>query len=637
MTFEMWFTLAVLIIAIVLLITEWVRIDIAAVGVVIALIAGGILPLNQGLAGFSNSAVISIAALFVVGGAVFKTGLADLIARQLMTFAGGNEARLLAVLMVSVAGMSAFISSTGVVALMLPAVVSLAAQLKINTSRLLIPLAYSALLGGSLTLIGTPPNLILSDALREGGYSGFSFFSFTPIGLLLLGIGLVYMLTVGKWLLPDRTPPQRSQAATTPGELFDLYRLPDNLYRLRVLANSPLVGQTLAASRLGSEFHLTVISIERKNDRKNERQNKNGNGENGHGLMTRLPIGRSPSVISIRHPEFDTVLQANDVLLVQGEGDAMARAAGYWQLAVMAKKPIAEGDLITNEVGIAEVLLRPRSTLLGQSLADLRFGSKYHLTVLDIRPTGDEQIEDIKTRPLRLGDVLLVQGEWKDIFELKNLRRDFIVMGEREAEKVGAFSHYDKAPYAFVILVGMVIIIALNILELAPAAMLAGVLMVLAGCLTMDDAYESIDWKSLMLIAGILPMSTALVEVGLVAEFSTGFVDTFGNAGPTLILASMLLLTLMLTQLLSNTASALLLAPLALATAETLGVRPHSFMLGVALAASLAFVTPIASPVNTLVMSAGHYRFNDYVKSGLPLTVMLLIVLVLVLPILYPF
>ncbi|MBZ0296358.1 MAG: SLC13 family permease, partial [Anaerolineae bacterium] len=296
MTPDMWFTLAILLVAIVLFVTEWIRLDVVALGVVVALMLTGILTVDEAISGFSSKVVLSFAALFIVGGAVFNTGLAAYIGDRILRLANGSETRLLLVLAVSIGVMSAFISSTGVVALMLPAVVSLANSMKTSTSKLLIPLAFSALLGGSTTLIGTPPNLVVSETLQSAGYPAFDFFSFTPIGGLLLAVGVIYVMTIGRRLLPDRQPSQAVQQASTPGELFELYRLPDNLFRLRVQSRSPLVGRSLGEANLRRDYDLTVVAFSRQP--KNQRT-----------LLGRRHNGET------HRPSPETTLAADDVLV----------------------------------------------------------------------------------------------------------------------------------------------------------------------------------------------------------------------------------------------------------------------------------------------------------------------------------
>ena len=608
-------TLAVLVIAIGLFIWDRLGVDIIALLVLIALLAAGIITESEALAGFSNKTVISIGALFIVGGAVFQTGLADVIANRILKVAGTSYTRLLVVLMFAVAIMSAFISSTGVVALLLPSIMSLAAKTRLPPSRLLIPLSISALLGGASTLIGTPPNLLAAEKLRLGGYETFSFFSFTPISITILLVSVLFVTTFGKRLLPERQAVQKVQPVTTPAELFNLYRLPESLYRLRVDAQSPLIGKTLPESNLREQFELSVLSIIHAN-------------------------GRRPGATSVsRRAEPlrpNTHIQAEDILIVQGSVDAVSQAAAYWRLAIMANEPVVEQDVITNEVGIAEVMLRPRSTALDKTLTDLNFGRTHRLTVLDIRRPGSEGTLDLKNTPLRFGDMLLVQGQWKDIFELKQQRRDYIVMGEPEAAELGAFQRAERAPIVLIVLAIMIITIIINPDLLTLASLSAAIAVVLTGCISMDEAYESIDWKTLILIAGMLPLSTALVKVGVVDSVATSLREGLGGMGIYAVIAGLFVITAIFTQVLSNTVTTVLIVPIAIVAARDLGVAPQAFVMAVAIAASMAFGTPIASPVNTLVMSPGNYKFSDYARIGLPLIVISMVITLILLPLLFP-
>jgi di/tricarboxylate transporter len=610
MTADMLLTLVILFIAIVFFVTEWLRVDVVALGVLLALMLSGILTVEQGIAGFSSKAVISIGALFIVGGAVFHTGLANVIAAQILRVAGEDERRLLLVLMISVAVLSAFISSTGVVALMLPALVSLSNRRNIAPSRLLIPVAYCALLGGTATLIGTPPNVIASDALIAGGFGGLPFFSFAPPGVALVAIGTAYMLFFGAKVLPTRKPIAAFQSVETPEQLFDIHNLPDKLFRLHVLNGSTLAGETVESSRLRADHNLTIVRILRDTPTRRE-------------------------VISHIVPE--TVFQQDDIIIVQGDSEAVQATCNQWQAGFMLNENVERGDIITGDLGIAEVLLRPRSELLGKTLREANFGAIYRLTVLAInRPGGDIPI-GLKDTALKFGDMLIVQGAWDDIFALKRQRHDFVVMGEPEAAQMGAFARTRQAPFALFILAGMVLLIALNIMELTTASLLAAVMMVLAGCLTMDEAYRAIDWKSLVLIAGMLPMSTALEQVGAVSAVSSGLIGILGSLGPVAVLAGLFLMGMVFTQVLSNTTTAVLLAPVALLTAAEMGVAPQAFMVGIVFSTSLAFATPVASPVNTLVMTAGNYKFSDYARAGILLMIIGMLISLIILPLLWGF
>ncbi len=623
MTLEMWVTLAILIGAIILFVTEWLRVDVVALGVVVLLMVTGILTTSQALAGFSNSIVLIVASLFIVGGALQQTGLATMIGQRILSIAGRDEVRLTVVVMVAGGALSGFMSDTGTVAVLLPAIVSLARAANVSPSKLLIPLSYAALLGGATTLIGTTPNIIVADMLREQGEETFHFFSYTPIGLLMLVTGIFFMVLVGRRILPDNKPVGTyEEQVHSPRELLDLYRLPDNLFRLRVPPESNLANQTLAGARLGESFGLTVLDIQRQPPPQ---------------AVVRLGEQRlilQPALSTV-HPTPDTTLQANDVLIVQGGELAVHEAVAYWHLVMQPVQPADEQALINQEAGIAEVLLPPRSSLVGKTLVDVRFGSTYKLTVLSLtRPAALGRL-DLKTTPLQFGDILLVQGYWHDILALRRKPRDFVVVGQPET-MLGAPNRH-RAPVALLILVAMLVALVAGVGDVAMVSMAAGLLMVLSGCLSMDDAYDAIDWKSIVLIAGMLPMSTALQQVGLVARFAQGLTDGLGGFGPLVVMAGLFLLTSAFTQVLSNTATTVVVAPIALATARELGVQPQAFMLAVSIAASMAFASPVASPVNTLVMGAGGYRFSDYIRAGVPMALIMLVVAVVGIPLLWPF
>jgi len=623
MTIDMWLAVLILSLAILFFITEWLRVDVVALGVVVALMLSGLLTTQEAISGFSNPAVLAIAALFVIGGAVLQTGLAATIGKHILKVAGTNPARLTVVIMGTVALLSGFMSDTGTVAVLLPAITSLALSAGISASKLLIPLSFGSLLGGATTLIGTPPNIIVSDLLRANELRPFLFFDYTPIGLILLLAGIIFMLFIGRHILPATTPQQDVQRVETPEELLALYRLPDNLYRLRVRRNSPLDGKTLATARWRDRFDVNVLDILRPLEVQSSA--KFGQTEillntNGHESIT---------------PKADTIFQTGDILLVQGSSTDISQLAATWNLGVQPAQAVDERTLISDEVGIAEILLPPRSDLVGETLVAARFGSRYHLTVLAIHRPGVDGSLDLKSTALRFGDILLVQGPWKNIMALRKKRRDFVIMGEPESMSIHPTRA--KAPIALVILLSMLVFIVTNTLSVTAASLLAALAMILTGCLTIDDAYEAVDWKSIVLIAGMLPMSIALERVGLVALVAQGLTETLGQTGPLWVLGGLFLLTSLFTQLLSNTATTVLIAPIGLAAAQQLGVQPYAFLMTVAIAASLAFATPVASPVNTLVMGAGQYRFSDYAKVGLPMILVMLIISMVLLPLLWPF
>ncbi|HEY5730000.1 MAG TPA: SLC13 family permease [Anaerolineales bacterium] len=623
MTIEMYIALGILLFAIIFFITEWLRVDVVALIVVIALMISGLLKPSEAIAGFSNPVVLTIAALFVIGGGVLQTGLAATIGNTILKIAGTNPTRLIVTVMLAVALLSAFMSDTGTVAVLLPAVISLAASARISPSKLLIPLSYGALLGGAATLIGTPPNLIVSDILRESGTEPFKFFDYTPIGLLLIAAGVLFMLTIGKRLLPDHVQIQDLQHLPTPEEITRRYQLPDNLFRLRVRQLSPLIDKTIAEGEFGAHFNINIVELRR-----------------APSPRTRLKVGEMRLVWQAdkqktMKPSVETTFQAEDLLIVQGTAADVAHLAASWNLGVQPAEPDDDKSLLNQEVGFAEVLLPPESQLIGKTLTDLRFGSQYHLSVLGIQRPGANEPLSLKTTKLHFGDVLLVQGPWEKIIALKKQRRDFVVMGQPESMLGPA--NRSKAPIAAVVMVIMLFTMIGEVLPLTTTSMLAGLVMILTGCLTIDEAYGYIDWKSIVLVAGMLPMSIALEKVGLVNLGAESLTNTLGSLGAIWVLGGLFLTTSLFTQVLSNTATAVLIAPLALAAAHNLNAQPHAFLMAVGIAASMAFASPVASPVNTLVMGAGNYRFSDYIKIGVPMLLIGLIISMVALPLLFPF
>lgn len=625
MTIEMWIVIGILVTAVVLFISEKVRVDVVALGVVVVLMLTGILSTGEALAGFSSTAVLTIGALFIVGGGVMNTGLAGTIGRRILAISGTDEKRLIVVLMGAVALLSGFMSDTGTVAVLLPAVIVLAKNAKMSPTKLLIPLSFGSLLGGASTLIGTPPNIIVRDVLVSNGYEPFAFFSFTPMGVVLIITGILFMLVIGSRLLPERRSRADAQRVQTPKELVAEYKLPDQLLRLRVRRGSGLIGKTVAETRLGHDFAVRVLKIMRLVEVRPSFRFAQQRSKNHPARPKAVPIV----------PDTATTIQLDDELIVKAEPEDITMAAAKWDLGVMPAKPKDEKALIDREVGIAEVVLPRRSGLVGKTLADLRFGSRYALTVLQIHRPGETKQLDLQETKLQFGDILLVQGPWEKIVALKDKRRDFVVIGQPES--MIEAPRKERAKVALLILVGMLLVMITGLTSLTAAAMLAGLLMVATGCLTMDEAYEFIDWRSLFLIAGMIPLSTALEKVGVVDAAAGGLVDSLGVYGPLAVLAGLFLFTSVFTQVLSNTATTVIVAPLALAAAVELGVTPHAFLMAVAVAASMAFATPVASPTNTLVMAAGEYSFGDYAKVGVPLILLALIEVIILLPLLFPF
>jgi di/tricarboxylate transporter len=615
-------TLLILAAAIMFFISEWLRVDLVALSVVVALLLTGILTTGEAVAGFSNSAVITIAALFVVGGGVMQTGLAAMIGRRVLAIAGSGQIRLTLVLMLAVAMLSSFLSDTGTVAVLLPAVLVLSRSAKIPPGKLLIPLSYGSLLGGALTLIGTTPNLITAELLAKAGYTPFRFFSFTPVGLLVLVAGMVFILLIGRNFLPDRQRNYREMEIEDPTELIERYRLKENIFNLRVRQNSPLIGKPLQQTNLGHDYQIICIQINRQET---------------PGMLSQLIPSRQESSGHWHSivPMKDTVFEVHDILVLEGTPSKINHAAVEHKLSILPAAPEQGEEIINQEIGIAEVLIRPRSNLLGKTILEQGLGSRCHVNVIGILAADGSRKNDIRKRTLQAGDTLLVQGLWSDIISMRENSRDFVLLGQPEAIQAAPASK--RASVALLILAGMLAIMIGGWLPVADASLLAALSMVLSGCLSMDEAYQSVDWKSVVLIASMLPMSTALDKVGLVGLAADILTAQLGSFGPVAVLAGLFLFTTVMTQVLSNTATTVLVAPIALTAAQSMGLEPYAFMMAVALAASMAFATPVASPPNTLVMGAGGYRFIDYMKIGIPMIIIAGVVAMFALPVFFPF
>ena len=618
---DIWITLVLLGAAILFFVTEWLSVDLVAIGLVISLMVTGILTVEEALAGFSSPIVITIATLFIVGGAVMETGLADSVSGKIIQYAGKSKSRLMVLIMSTVAILSGFISGTGTVAVMAPAIISISRKKGINPSKLLIPLSFASMLGGAMTLIGTAPNIVVSDLLAENGFQPFTFFDYTPIGLVLLFIGILYITLAGRWLLPDRKSGTELQRVDSPEELMKVYKLPEDLYRLRIRQGSPLAGKSLLESDLGSSYGVNVLEIFRAEETPGRTPIKS--------LRFLADEKLGGQTISAKD-----MLLPNDLLICQGKLNDISHASAALRLGVQPAEPVDHKALVNDEVGVAEILLPPRSQMIGKSLVSSRFGSLYQLTVLGINRPGPEKRLSLKDTALQFGDTLFVQGPWKNIQALSGQRKDFVVVGQPEAMK--GTPPRSKMVLSALIMLGMLVFLIAGWLPLATTAMIAAFLMIISGCLNMKQAYNSVDWRSIVLIAGMLPMTTALQNVGLVQIGSNWVASILGGLGIVPTLASLFLITSLFTQVISNTATTVLIAPVALSLALQLGYQPQAFLMTVALAASTAYATPVASPVNTLVMAAGNYRFKDYAKVGIPLIFISMLITVLLLPILWP-
>lgn len=601
--------------------TGKVRSDIVALCSMLAMLALGIIDTNEALAGFSNPVVVMMVGLFVVGGAVLRTGLARIISRKIMVLARGSELLLFLLVMLTAAAIGAFVSNTGTVALMLPIVVSMAAHSKTSASRLLMPLAFASSMGGMLTLIGTPPNLVIQESLSKAHFQEFGFFSFFPVGLICLTVGILVLLPLSKWLLSRNDDNENDkQHGKSLDDLVEEYQLSHSIARYKVIPQSLVKEKTLAELDIRHRYDLTVIEI-------------------------REDTSRQPRLmqnVSQHIPGPATRLHEGNIMYLAGNNEDMERFAYDCQLRKMTSSKGVNSShkpLDFYDIGIAEILLLPSSRLLNMGMRQSGFRESYGVNVLGIRRKGEYIVTDLAEQKFRSGDVLLVQGTWSNIALLEDDSDDWVVMGQPLEQAEHVTLDY-KAPYAAVVMLLMVAMMVFDFIPVAPvtAVLIAAVLMVMGGCFkNVEAAYKTINWESVVLIAAMMPMSVALEKTGASALVSQSLVSGLGALGPTALLAGIYVTTSFMTMFISNTATAVLMAPIAMVSSTQLGCNPYPFLLAVSVAASMCFASPFSTPPNALVMQAGQYKFMDYVKVGLPLQVIMGIVMVLTLPLLFPF
>ena len=614
-------TLIILAVTAVFFVIGKIRSDIVALCSLILLMAFGILTPTEALSGFSNSVVIMMVGLFVVGGAVFQTGLAKMISGRIMHLAGDNETRLFLLVMLTTTAIGAFVSNTGTVALMLPIVVSMAAKGNISASRLLMPLAFASSLGGMLTLIGTPPNLVIQEALANAGYGTLGFFSFTPVGIIAIAIGIIVLMPLSKWLLSnkDKDGSKKRKRTKSLQELVDEYHLADQLTRYVIPKGSELNDKTLMELDIQNRYNLSVMEIRR------EKRGRNGwirdVSQKMAGPKTRFMKG--------------------DIIYLSGEPEQMERFATDYKLRqpVTKQKGNAQNKMDFYDIGIAELVIMPNTTLQNHKIKESGFRSKYNINIVAVRRNGNYILNNLAEVSLHAGDVLLVQGTWANISRLTHEDEHWVVLGQPLAEAEKVTLDY-KAPLAAIIMLAMIAMMVFDFIPIEPvtAVMIAGVLMVLTGCFrNVEAAYKTINWETIVLIAAMMPMSVALEKTGASAMISQSLVSGLGAYGPYALLAGIYFTTSLLTMFISNTATAVLMAPIALSSALGLHLDPTAFLFAVSLGASMCFASPFSTPPNALVMQAGRYTFMDYVKVGLPLQIIIGIVMVFVLPLLFPF
>ncbi|MGB3713280.1 MAG: SLC13 family permease [Candidatus Promineifilaceae bacterium] len=591
MTVDIALTLLIILAALVLFATEKLRVDVVAMLVLISVGVLGLIPRDELFFGFSNAAVITVWAVYMVSGAMFKTGVADAMGKAILKVAGNREKGLIATIMLTVGLISAFMNNVGAVAMLLPAVVGISRQSKVPVSKMLIPLAFASLLGGSMTLIGTPANILATGVLAERGLPTFGFFEFTPMGVVVLTTGILYMVLIGRRLLPVREGARGKE---------DINRLRDYVTEVRVTPLSPLNGKTLFESRLGQEYDLTVLAIQREN-------------------------GDQP----VLHR--DTQIRSEDLIVVESSASDLMAASQSLGLTIEVDYKLDIDLLEPGDVQVIEATLSPNSHIVGLSLQEVHFRDRYGFTALAISRAGEVITQRLRDVSLKFGDALLLQGPQHRVMGLQE-GDDFLVLEQVELEQFRT----SKAPIA----VGALLLaIGLTIFTEVPislAMVIAAMIMILSGALTMEEAYESVDWRTVFLVAGMLPLGLAMQLTGTARFVADLMLGAFGPYGPVATLAGIYLLAAIITQPMSNAAAIVLVVPIALDTALGLDANYKTFTMAVVIGAATSFLSPVGHKANVLVYGPGGYKFTDYARVGALLTIILLIVSMIFLPIFWP-
>ncbi|HVS64378.1 MAG TPA: SLC13 family permease [Thermoanaerobaculia bacterium] len=584
MTWEVVLVLAILAGAVALFISEKFPIDFVAVLVLGTLLAFGLVTPEEGISGFSNPATVTVAAMFVLSAGLQKTGAASSVGRLLVRY-GRNYFVALVVVMGTVGVMSAFINNTAAVAVFIPLVMILANRRKIAASKLLIPLSYASQFGGVCTLIGTSTNLLVSAISDRAGYGAFSMFEFSRLGLILFVAGSLYFLIFGRWLLPEREAQQLSAA----------YQLGEYITELRVGAGSPLIGKTVQESGLGAEHDVTVL---------------------------RLLHGAEKIWAPLRQPMLE-----GDVLLVRGELQELMGLRDSANLELNVEFKLRDETLASGDLRLVQALVAPGSKLVSHTLKDLDFRNRYKALVLAIQRRGETIRDKLNTVELGLGDALLVQAP---AAEVRRLREDesFIVLDE--IEEPGMRRH--KVPIVLAVIAAVVGLAALNLMPILVTALLGCLVLVLTRCIDLEEAYEAVDWKVIFLLAGVLPLGIAMQTTGAAPFIADAAIGTVGNLGPIAVLAVFYLMTSILTECMSNNAAAVLLAPIAISTAQQIGIDPRPLLMAITFAASTGFSTPVGYQTNTMIYNPGGYRYTDFLRTGVPLSIIFWILSVIFIP-----
>lgn len=589
---EITLVLTILVVAIILFATEVIRMDVVSLMVLLALGLTGLVTPTEAFSGFSNPAVITVVAMFVISAAIANTGATGKLGEKILHIAGNSEPRLIVAIMLTVALISAFINNIGSTAVLLPLVVGIAQKARIAPSKLLIPLAFGSLMGGVCTLIGTPPNILMNELMFEYSGERFSMFDFTPVGLVIVLFGTAYMALIGRHLLPSRKA----------GTLTEAYQVKEYITEVEIDPDSLLDGKTISQSSIEEDFNLKVRAI--------------------------LRAGRK-----YPFPRRNRKLRVGDILFLEGDPESILKVRKIKGLTVVPERdnPVI-GDAEGSEVVVVEASLAPTSDMVGKTLREVRFADTHGLTVLAIWRSGSPVVKKVDHVILKFGDVLLLQGPEEKVLHLGK-GHGFLLLGGVPMTTYAP----QKAPTALLILFGVIALAATGLLPIMLAASLGALMMILLRCLSMTEAYDAIDWSIIMLIAGTLPLGHAMENSGAARFLADLIIGSVGEFGPWIVLGAVFLITSVLTEAMSHAAAAVLIAPIAYNTAIHLGASPKPFFLAVAIAASSCFMTPISHQSNALVMGPGGYRFFDYIKVGTALNLSVWLLATLLIPLIFPF
>ncbi|MEM8762197.1 MAG: SLC13 family permease [Bacteroidota bacterium] len=589
--------------------------DVVALMSMISLYLADILTVSETLSGFSNTTVIMIAALFIIGEGLARTGWTAVAGRYFVRWAKKSVPRLLVIITLGSSLLSGFVSNTGTVAALLPVTVTASWSAGTLPSKLLMPVAFGSNTGGLLTLTGTPPNIIVSNALAEKGFGGFSFFEFSLIGLPLLILTILYFRYVGYRLLPSHRTQNKPMAIDQEmHKWIENYSIDDNIYRLRIRSMSQLIGTKVGDWDFEEKFNVSLMRLKRRHPN---------------------PLQKIPNFVEI--PEDDTEMRYHDIITVKGESSDIGRLIIHFHLGVIPLAPEMDNlkkELITQEVGMAEMIVTPKSVLVGKRIA---LGQ--YLKQMDVQLLAASR----NNRPLKgkikiaAGDAFIIRGQWEKMDNLKSVYENIVISGSPEAmsKNVDVIDH--KSYIALAVLLLMIVLLVFKILPGAIAALICAGIMMITGCVPIAKAYKGISWTSVVMIAAMIPMGLALQKTGVAQMAANGLVESLGALGPSAVLAGIFLLTTTFSQTINNSATAVLMAPIAIIASGALEVSPKPFMIAVAVSASTAFLTPVGTTTNAMVLTAGGYRFTDYIRVGGPLLLLFFITTVLLVPLVWSF